>query len=339
MQSNKPFVVIPTVDVEAAHGSDPFNQMILGTCLDGSKWGVFKIAEAFYTRGISGTFFVDVYEDVLWGEKKMKSLCQSLIEMKQDVQLHTHPSWRVDPRDDEWLNNFKGKNSRLPQHKDLMAKLTFDEQYDLVIEGISLLEKWIGKKPIAHRSGGYSINQDTILALTNANIKIDSSMNVAHKNSEVNWTINKVKERDNLFEFPVTVYDLTLQLLGKKIWTKKMKTDIDSAPLEHLIEYVAAARSNQVTTMNLFMHSYSLLEYDTKFREFKASEQTYNKLNNFLDFLQDNNVPVLSISEIYSDKHLLKKLLKGKDYSPPVQDNKLIYQLAKAKLFRTLVGL
>jgi len=70
MQSNKPFVVIPTVDVEAAHGSDPFNQMILGTCLDGSKWGVFKIAEAFYTRGISGTFFVDVYEDVLWGEKK-----------------------------------------------------------------------------------------------------------------------------------------------------------------------------------------------------------------------------------------------------------------------------
>ena len=69
-----PFV-FASVDVEAAHGSEPFQQMILGRTDGGEYWGVFQIAEILEEFGYTATFFVDVHEDVLWGSSAMKKLC------------------------------------------------------------------------------------------------------------------------------------------------------------------------------------------------------------------------------------------------------------------------
>ena len=204
-----PFI-FASVDVEAAHGKSPFEQMILGRCDNGQNWGTFQIAQALEDIGSTGTFFVDIYEDVLWGTHRMKTLCQDLTARGHDVQLHTHPSWRIDPRDSSDLNDFKASRSRFPPEKDFMTKLTLDEQIAFIKEGKMMLENWLDRPVLAHRSGGYSINDDTIAALRANNIMIDSSMNGSHTNSKINWSKNRIVERDGMLELPVTYYRLLI---------------------------------------------------------------------------------------------------------------------------------
>ena len=139
--------VVPTIDVEGVHGADPFGQFILGEVGDSKTWGVYRLAEIFRKYGVSATFFVDCYEHTLWGEDRMKEICQTLAEMDQDVQLHTHPAWRDDLHDYDWLRALK-KKSYFPQHLDLMAKLSFSEQVEVLEHGVELFEKWLGYRPL-----------------------------------------------------------------------------------------------------------------------------------------------------------------------------------------------
>ena len=164
--------ILPTIDVEGVHGSSPFEQMVLGEIGTEETWGVYRLANIFKRWRISATFFVDCFEHVFWGETPIEEVCVNLVELGQDVQLHTHPSWRDDSRDSLELRSLKQRKGFLPQTKDFMAKLSKDEQVQVLQHGVDLLKRWTGKKPIAHRSGGYSINQNTIEALALVGIPI-----------------------------------------------------------------------------------------------------------------------------------------------------------------------
>ena len=79
--------------------------------------------------------------------------------------------------------------------KDLMTKLSLDEQTNVLEHGMEMLYKWTGVYPIAHRSGGYSVNKDTLRALKSVGIPIDSSMYYGHPNSHETWSRNAIIKR------------------------------------------------------------------------------------------------------------------------------------------------
>lgn len=294
--------ILPTIDVEGVHGTDPFKQMILGEIGMKETWGVYHLANIFRQWNISATFFIDCYEHVLWGEPLLEKVCVDLVELGQDVQLHTHPSWRNDRRDYPALRELKKKSYSLPQNKDFMAKLSRSEQIEVLQHGIELLEKWTGVKPIAHRSGGYSANQDTIESLAEVGIPIDSSMFRGHSNSQLDWGYNRVIERNGVIEVPVTCFH--------RLWVKRhmkvklpaesmcFKTDVDVASLRELIHYIEYSKQFDLKVMNLFMHSYSLIKCDNRFLKFSPEIRDANKLKAFLEKMSsDQDVRFMSMTQ------------------------------------------
>lgn len=326
--------IVPTVDTEGVHGRDPFRQMVLGEIAGTSEtWGVYRLADVFSRHSVAATFFADVFEASLWGEHALRDVCWRLSDRGFDVQLHTHPAWRDDPHDFDWLREHKRTKSYLAQSKDFMAKLTPEEQAAVLRHGMDLLEAWTGKRPVAHRSGGYSINADTVEALRLVGISLDSSMHWGHAHSEIAWSRNAVVERDGLIEVPVTLIDYVFSLPGAgAVYRKSMKTDLDTCSLEELLAYVEAARDMGLSVMNLFMHSYSLLEFDADYRRFRPEITDERKLDAFLAAVtRMDGVRVMDCAALLQRYRLAPEEFRGPDLVPEVRVNGKIARLALKK--------
>ena len=311
--------IVPSIDVEAAHGDKPFEQMILGEINNKEEFGVFKIAKILSKYLSFGTFFIDVYEYKLWGENKFKKLVLDLLSLNQDVQLHTHPSWKWDNRDTNSLNNYKTTNSFLVSEKNLMTKLTLDEQKYVISHGIEKLFEWTSLDVIAHRSGGYSVNQNTIKALSSLGIKIDSSINTTHSNTKVDYEyVNKPSVINNVIEFPITI---ALAKLSRfpflNLIKRNVKTDISIINSDLMISWAKQALDNDVRYMSYFMHSYSLLNFDKKFKKFTQNSTAAAELEKFLDWCSLNDrIKVVSYKWLLENKEQLNYCLNGSDFLP-----------------------
>lgn len=315
--------IIPTVDVEGTHGTRPFEQLVLGQIGADRDYGISLQSEIFGRFGISATFFVDVYEYTFWGEGKLRQVCRSLISSGQDVQLHTHPGWRMDRRDPGWLQSLKRDKSFLSHDKDLMAKLTQEEQSRVLARGIELLDAWIDLPPIAHRSGGYSINNETVEALRENGIRVDSSMNVAHKNSRINWSRNKIVENNGIVELPVTVgrmtYENPLALGRKALATRVVKTDPNTFGCSGLIRWVDSALATNVRFMNLFMHSYSLISSSYDYSKNVPNARARRELERFLQWAVSHpDIEFMSVREFCERYEACPGRFDGDDAVPNV---------------------
>lgn len=326
--------IVPTIDTEGMHGARPFEQFILGQ-VDGSmeEWGAFRIADICAANKASATFFVDVYEYTFWGVERMRDLCRRLQDMGFDVQLHSHPGWRDDPHDFPTLRQLKREKSYLSQEEDFMAKLSYDKQKSVLLHGLNLIEEWTGVRPVAHRSGGYSINADTVLAMRDLGIALDSSMHFGHPHSEVVWSTNAVVERDGIVELPVTLmeYCFRLPAVGT-VFSRSMKTDVDSCTLDELVAYVNAAVASDVRLMNLFMHSYSLLSFDQDYLRIDADPADAAKFDRFLALMaRRDDVRVMSCREVLDRYRLAPHEFTGSDIVPQIAANGRIAALALGK--------
>lgn len=322
--------IIPTIDTEGVHGQRPFHQMVLGEVEGADEgWGVYRLADIFARHQVPATFFVDVYELSLWGEAPLRDVCVRLGQRGFDVQLHTHPGWRDDPHDFDWLRAHKREQSFLSQDKDFMVKLSMAEQADLLGRGMDLIESWTGKRPVAHRSGGYSINEDTLTALRQVGLPLDSSMHWRHPHSAVTWSRNAVVERDGLIEIPVTLIDYVFSLPGAgTLYRKSMKTDVDTCSLNELLAYVDQARRSGIKVMNLFMHSYSLLEFDADYRSFRPQPGDEAKLDAFFAAVADmDDVRVMDCAGVLECYRIAPEEFHGPDVVPEIRVNAKIAML------------
>lgn len=295
-------VIIPTVDVEGSHGDHPFEQLVLGEVGTSEAWGVSKIATVLRKYDSAGTFFVDVYEHTFWGMAPWERVCVGLAEQGQDVQLHTHPGWRDDPRDFDWIRELKRTRSFLSPEKDLMAKLSLREQVDVLQHGSDLLYRWLGVRPIAHRSGGYSVDENTILALQEVGFKVDSSQNRAHPNSKLYWTFNALGMENDILQIPLTVYDRCFLPLGPRLrgTFRCLKTSVRFSMDSELVGFCKIALKVGLPVMNLFMHSYSLLKMDKYFTRIEPNPETARRLEVVLRWGKEHpDVEIMSILQYY----------------------------------------
>lgn len=285
-QDALPLVVTPTVDVEGMHGDLPYEKMALGRLGAKEDWGALRLGRIFRRWGISATFFLDVYEYTFWGEEVIRGLGEGLLDLQQDVQLHTHPAWRDDLADryHPHLRRMKVDHGFLSQKEDMMAKLPLDRQVVVLEKGIECFRKWFGFRPSSHRSGGYSINADTVSALRDCQIRIDSSMYAGHPNTRLSWSNNQIVSHDGIWELPVSVADYLFQPIPgiRSVYRKRLKMDLDTSTLDEMMAFVAQGRMSGVAYMNVFMHSYSLLEFDRHFRHFCPSVRKEQMLVQFL---------------------------------------------------------
>jgi len=335
--------IVPTIDTEGFHGPQPFEQFILGE-VNGSheEWGVCRILDICRRNGVSATFFVDAYESVFWGEDKFRDLTRRLIDAGGDVQLHTHPEFRGPPNKGprepvcvRLLGASQGKRGA-GRLRGPMAQLSFEHQLGFLKAGMDMLTSWTGVAPVAHRSGGYSINADTVAALRSAGIALDSSMNIAHVNSQITWSRNAVVARDGIVELPVTVQDYVLRVPGfREIYRRTEKTDLNTCSLAELVAFVDFAVRNGLVLMNLFMHSYSLLRFDRRTSRSEPRAGDAQKLDRFLALMRKrSDVRVMNCAQVLDRYRKAPDEFMGTDIVPELNASAFILRHGAAKLRR-----
>lgn len=272
--------------------------------INNQHFGFSKIIEICNEFNTKATFFLDVFEYKRYGEKTFRDICQEIIKNGQDVQLHIHPSRGYDEK------------------RRFMTQYSLKEQIQLIGEGRELIKKWIGEYPVAYRGGNYySINKDTLTALRETKIPIDSTMFYGRPECKVIFSKNKTVEKYGVIEVPITVF-----LRRNYIWfgpfrlkskSSYIKTDIDWATLDELKFFVREAKNHNVKVMNLFMHSYSFLKFNKDFTEFKPDYNDIKKFEGFLKFIKkDKDIQVITMKEFYNLYKENPNEFIGSDYVP-----------------------
>ena len=335
--------IFPTIDVEGVHGRNPFAQMALGDIGLHENWGTLRLAELFQEHNVTATFFVDVYESSLYGGAIVQKLCQDIHECGQEVGLHTHPSWRDDPRDFKWLRKLKAANSFFPQEKDFLFKCSLEEQVEILRWGAEFIHSSTGHYPVSHRAGGYGANINTLKALKEVGVPMDSSM-FTHSNCKLNLSLKNVSDVDGVFEIPITGFERNQQLhAGINFGIRRhnfFRTGLDDCSIDDLMWYVDQARSGGDSVMNLFMHSYSLLNFDESFTWFKPNFNNLKILQRFLSYVNRMpDVKILSMNDFYKNQLFTNNswVSRQEDKSHPVQNiRSSLLEIGRKKMARTI---
>lgn len=282
--------LVITIDAEATHGEDPLKQMMWGHLPGESRqFGISLICDLCEKHGLRATFFLDVYEYSFYGQDAMRGVASYLVKRGHDVQLHTHPAWSPeDPRDSAYIQRMKRDNSCFDPERPWMYQYDLAEQTEIIRHGKELLEEWTGKPVVAHRSGGYGFNRDTLVALGRNEISVDSSMFPGHPNCQYAPAENVGGMYEGILEIPITFltvdYYFDFLLFEKYRMTRRSKTDIDNHPIEFLKYFVSAGKEQGQPGITLFMHSYSFLKFDRRFSRFSPDHEEIDKFDQFLSW-------------------------------------------------------
>ncbi len=164
----------------------PISKMVYGK-VNGEYYGITRIMDICEKYDCKGTFFVSTFESHVLGEDEMKRACQEIYKRGHDVQLHTHPKWITNER--------------------FMWNHSLEKQEELLKDGKEKIKKWTGENPVSHRAGGFGADHNTLLALKNVGISVDSS-NIGSPYCKLNkakfsGNIVRVSE-EGIIELPVT---------------------------------------------------------------------------------------------------------------------------------------
>ena len=229
------------------------------------------------------TFLFSVYEVHKFGEEKIKEIVKYIAGRGHDIQLHTDQPLTTGP--EKLLNTYSLK-----------------EQIQIIREGRDLIFRWTGRYPVAHRAGTYAANDDTIVALQKNKFYIDSSFyykNINNRFDEYKFNINGVTGIGMLLEVPVTVYQLNeyARLGDYKLPAKGRikKLDLDSSDLDAMKKVVLQLQQNEIDTIVLFMHSWSLVKKWGSVDDRREADVTdIHELEEILKFV--NTIPEIRIS-------------------------------------------
>ena len=310
-----------TITIDTENPQIPFvaNTCRTDTLLNSNgkrNYGLRYIVSAFKQYGIHATWYLNIYEKYLMGEKLLADVCHILLKNGQDIQLHTHPVWLMD---------------RNEKKRVYMNQYSLDEQIYIMEKGIEDIQNVTGKKPIAHRGGGYGINMATLQALRETEIKIDSSVFYKYSNCKVTGKYkNRIHELNGILEYPVSVYKIKTDYVipCKSANNQIQKLDINYSTADEIKKVCEQNIAQHHAYTNIFMHSFSLYKFFMTgvYRErslFEPDKDTIRKFHNVMNYLAGNpKIEVVTVSQLY--KKLQNVEISSGDYMPKVKRIRLI---------------
>ncbi len=303
---------IITVDTEVFH----FKQTPLSveTCIEGKCdnefYGIPKIIDICDEKGVKATFFVDVYAYRVFGEELMKQVCQDIKKRGHDIQLHAHANWVY------------------PNKSEYMWAYSLKEQSEIIKEGRELIHKWTGEYPVAFRAGAYGANYDTLKALSENDINIDSSMFYKHPLCKLNsrsLTRNIIVSNNNVVEIPVTVF-ISLKCAS---FVRYSKLDINAKSFNELKEIILKAKKGNLKTIILFLHSFSFLKFS---KDRKTAVPDFKIIDSFLktiEFLKKTQLEIITMKDFSTEYKKNTNKFIGEDIVPMLGFKNMLFSLIR----------
>ena len=289
MQSESKTYVLLTVDTEADIYKGqivPLEKMVYCR-INGIDYGIHRMMDLADRFNVTMTFFVSVFEHRRMGIEPVMKVCKDIDQRGHEVQLHTHPNWNYSHR--------------------FMWGYPLEKQIELIREGKEIIYKCIGRNPIAHRAGGFGANEETLIALNENDIKVDSTF-LYGQYSRLNHSKlqpNNVSRFNGVLEIPVTVFN---QFKIGSIHPKR-PFDINANSFSELKFVLNSARKLGLPFVNLLMHSFSFVHFGKDKQNFRPNNHDLKKFEKLLHYINEQGgFEVIGIGEYYqkicSDKNL-----------------------------------
>lgn len=315
---NKLYITI-TIDTE-----NPQIPYVAGTCKTDTllnsnmkkNYGIKYIVSAFKEYGIQATWYLNIYEKYFMGERLLADVCDILMKNGQDIQLHTHPVWLMDPKERKRI---------------YMNQYSFDEQLYIIEKGVEDIFKLTGKNPIAHRGGAYGIDKNTLLALNVAKIKIDSTLFYKNSNCKVSSVYkNAIHKLHGITEFPVSVYKIETNYINpyKTNNNRIEKVDINYSTTSDIKNVCESNIKKHNIYTNIFMHSFSFYrffydEIKPGVSLFKSDKNTLKRFHDIMSYLCNNSkIEIVTVSQLYEKLRNIR--MSSNDYMPKLEKIKFI---------------
>jgi len=223
-----------------------FSKYIYGPTRNGDCGLPLKL-KILQEYGIRATFFVEPLFSTRFGLAPLQEIVGLIKEYDQDVQLHLHTEW-VDEATIPILQNSTVKRQYIKQY-------SLKEQCILIETGVRLLKQAGCSDIKAFRAGSFGANMDTLEALKQNNILIDSSYNYAYLDAPCD-----IEYHDPLYQ-PVQikgVYEYPLSYFHEKSHRVRHAQfgACSSRELEHSL---VQAQARKWTSFVLLSHNFELL--------------------------------------------------------------------------------
>lgn len=129
--------------------------------------------EMLRSRSLEATFFVDPLFSFALGIEPLRQIVGMIRDAKQTIGLHLHPEWLTDSRC-RGLPAFRGP---------YISQYSLEEQRELIRRGLERLHESGAPRATSFRAGSWGADVDTLRALMQEGILVDSSLNAASADS------------------------------------------------------------------------------------------------------------------------------------------------------------
>lgn len=229
---------------------------------------------------VTGIFFCDTTMKYLAGDEAAAEVFRYIHNRGHQVQLHIHPMNKF------WACRSDETNLPRDQWTDNIGDLPEKIQYELIMEGIDDIERYIGVKPTAFRAGNYGASLNTLDKLAEFGIRYDSSYNLWTAGGgsyyrpmferEVNtpFYYNKVKE------FPVTTF-----YIGNS-GSKYRFFAPEGASYGEMKSALNALLNNEVNDIVMVLHSFTFAKSpDKSYTKISFNSIAYQRFEKILSYI------------------------------------------------------
>jgi peptidoglycan/xylan/chitin deacetylase (PgdA/CDA1 family) len=259
--------------------------------VNGRDEGLGFLLETFKRYDITASFFVECANYFYFGDEPMQTVIKKLLDARQDVQLHVHPIWLTFNKDKS-----AGEFSR---HDDCTGR-SYEELHRAFSLCIETFERWVGRKPLAIRTGSLVADENVFRVMSDLNIPMSSNIAMGvYQPSDPKLCHNSGRHRiAGVMELPVFTYQ-DMNLAGKKRQKSLQITSASWPEMKHLLK---KARKMGVENIVILTHPF---EYIKK-TDFQYSKLTRNRVNQrrlekLCAFIQDN--PEDFVSADFTSQH------------------------------------
>jgi hypothetical protein len=234
-------------DGGVAGRADNFERAVLGRTPRGEA-GIGYQMEVLDSYGLKAVFFVDPMPALVWGLEAVEDMVAPILARGHEVQLHLHTEWLAVAR----------KAAPVSGTGHDMKDFTRAEQRQLIGWGIEMLMAVGAPRPTAFRAGNYGANDDTLAALADVGIGIDTSHcpGIAQSHCEISLTRS---DRVPVHHCGVTEVPINaIRGFGNRLRHAQV-TALSHAELVAALRLAAAKRAQCFTIVS---HSFELLTND-----------------------------------------------------------------------------
>lgn len=266
-----------TVDAEPSryHGRPLPYEITMEGRLDGGVWGVGHLMDLSEGIGGKATFFLDVLARRVY-EKELADTAGRIADRGHDVQVHTHPLW--------------------VSERNTMPEYDREEQAELLRECVERIETWTGVRPMAHRAGDLAVNFDTLAAMGDVGLDLDSSYSPGYPPCAglgERFVDSRASRVDGLIELPLTAfYALRLGPLQRL-----RLFDFNALTGAEITALLNRAVDMKLPYVMVLLHSFSLLRMNATRTSFQADPEADARLRGFLDRARDLGFKPVTVSE------------------------------------------